>query len=567
MTETGHQPYTQRGDWWSRRPRRSRSDSKIAGVAGGLGHYLGVDPLLFRVGFAALTIVGGAGILLYCLLWLLLPAEGDEVSAGESLIGRGRSSVSPVLAVGLAIAIMITVLSSFSWGMPFWPALVIGMIAFHIARKQRRGPFRPGSDWDHRLRNTTQSFTSNQWQTQGGQRQGGQAEGTGHRSGWAGQNRPGGWGGPAWGPGSWGNWGCGSHGRSGWAGQTGPANQPAGFQGPDDAPSPFDTPAFWDGPEGPPSAAGPATSAPSGFTKTAPSTPGTAGPGGTPGGDFGGRTPTPFPDLTKRPADSGGTGPNVGTGPIGGSQPTDFGPDSAFPQARTTPPAWDPLGAAPFAWDLPDIELAPQTGSTLVKSRSASPVIARATIGTAAIVVAAQVIGIIAGWWTMSWAAIAGVALGIVAVGLLVQALRGRSMTLLAPGVLLCVATVGLALTGLSGTASVGQRTWAPPTSSLAPAYSLSTGDAFLDLSRIEVAPGKTVTTSLEVNAGQAEVTLPADVNVKVSCSANAGDVDCVGNTDDGLRVNQSFEDTSIESAGTLVIDVHVGTGQVRVTR
>ena len=93
-------------DWWSRRPRRSRSDSKVAGVAGGLGHYLGVDPILFRVGFVALTILGGAGILAYALLWLLLPAEGDEVSAGESLIGRGRSSVSPWLAAVLAVVIV-----------------------------------------------------------------------------------------------------------------------------------------------------------------------------------------------------------------------------------------------------------------------------------------------------------------------------------------------------------------------------------------------------------------------------------------------------------------------------
>ena len=150
MTETGHQPFTPRGDRWSRRPRRSRADSKVAGVAGGLGRYLGVDPILFRVGFVALTILGGAGVLAYCVLWLLLPADGDDVSAGESLIGRGRSSMSPALAVGLAIAIVISVTSSFSWGLPFWPALVVAVIAFHIARRQRRGPFRPGSDWEQR---------------------------------------------------------------------------------------------------------------------------------------------------------------------------------------------------------------------------------------------------------------------------------------------------------------------------------------------------------------------------------------------------------------------------------
>ena len=71
------------GDWWSRRPRRSGSDRKIAGVAGGVGRAFGVDPVLIRVAFVVLTIFAGFGLTLYVLGWLLLPADGDEVSPGE----------------------------------------------------------------------------------------------------------------------------------------------------------------------------------------------------------------------------------------------------------------------------------------------------------------------------------------------------------------------------------------------------------------------------------------------------------------------------------------------------
>src|SRR4051795_8193037 len=53
--------------------RRSRTDKMLGGVAGGLAEYSGIDPLLWRVGFVALTLAGGSGILVYLLLWVLMP--------------------------------------------------------------------------------------------------------------------------------------------------------------------------------------------------------------------------------------------------------------------------------------------------------------------------------------------------------------------------------------------------------------------------------------------------------------------------------------------------------------
>lgn len=66
----------------SARPlRRSRTNRQIAGVVGGLAEYFGVDPTLLRVAYVVISIVSAAfpGILVYLLLWLLVP-EADEPS-------------------------------------------------------------------------------------------------------------------------------------------------------------------------------------------------------------------------------------------------------------------------------------------------------------------------------------------------------------------------------------------------------------------------------------------------------------------------------------------------------
>ena len=48
-----------------KRLERSSSDRVIAGVAGGLGRYFDLNPSFFRIGFVVLTLLGGAGVLIY----------------------------------------------------------------------------------------------------------------------------------------------------------------------------------------------------------------------------------------------------------------------------------------------------------------------------------------------------------------------------------------------------------------------------------------------------------------------------------------------------------------------
>jgi phage shock protein PspC (stress-responsive transcriptional regulator) len=62
---------------------RSTTDRHIGGVAGGLGDYFGVDPVLFRVGFVAATLLSGVGALAY--LALLAFVKPDDHMAEEPL--------------------------------------------------------------------------------------------------------------------------------------------------------------------------------------------------------------------------------------------------------------------------------------------------------------------------------------------------------------------------------------------------------------------------------------------------------------------------------------------------
>jgi phage shock protein C len=56
--------------------RRSATDRMLGGVAGGLAEYSRIDPVLWRVGFVALALLG-PGIVVYALLWVLMtPAPG-----------------------------------------------------------------------------------------------------------------------------------------------------------------------------------------------------------------------------------------------------------------------------------------------------------------------------------------------------------------------------------------------------------------------------------------------------------------------------------------------------------
>lgn len=92
--------------------RRSRDDRMVAGVAGGLGRHFGIDPTIVRVLLIALTIVGGAGLLLYAAAWLFVPEDG----ADRALIHLGDELLKIVLIGVAAIAVLSTLGSGWWWG-------------------------------------------------------------------------------------------------------------------------------------------------------------------------------------------------------------------------------------------------------------------------------------------------------------------------------------------------------------------------------------------------------------------------------------------------------------------
>jgi phage shock protein C len=63
----------------TKRLHRSKQNAMFAGVAVGLAEYFNVDPTLVRLLFVALALTGGHGLLLYLILWAILPVEDRTV--------------------------------------------------------------------------------------------------------------------------------------------------------------------------------------------------------------------------------------------------------------------------------------------------------------------------------------------------------------------------------------------------------------------------------------------------------------------------------------------------------
>ncbi len=75
---------------------RSRSDRVIAGVCGGLGAYLHLDTTLIRIFFVILFLTSGIGVLLYLLLWILIPNQDETATArfDSDEVGRRAATMS-----------------------------------------------------------------------------------------------------------------------------------------------------------------------------------------------------------------------------------------------------------------------------------------------------------------------------------------------------------------------------------------------------------------------------------------------------------------------------------------
>jgi len=121
--------------------RRSRADRVIAGVCGGVGRYLGVDPVLIRIAFVVLAVAGaGGGVLVYIFAWIVMPEEKE----GEPL-GQVRPSFfeSARLVFGGALIVIGTILlldlAIPRFGKYVWPLSLIALgVAVIVQASPRR---------------------------------------------------------------------------------------------------------------------------------------------------------------------------------------------------------------------------------------------------------------------------------------------------------------------------------------------------------------------------------------------------------------------------------------------
>ena len=130
--------------------RRSRRDRVFFGVCGGIAEYFNVDPVLVRLAFVVITLAGGAGVLAYIVMAIIMP-DGEPVPVGSEeapfftegtpqtspVAGRNASMVGALILIGIGMLFLVDNLQWFGWFRPgiFWPLILIGIGAALLAKR------------------------------------------------------------------------------------------------------------------------------------------------------------------------------------------------------------------------------------------------------------------------------------------------------------------------------------------------------------------------------------------------------------------------------------------------
>jgi phage shock protein PspC (stress-responsive transcriptional regulator) len=124
-----------------KRLERSRSDRMVAGVCGGLARYFDIHPAFYRVGFVVLTLLGGAGILIYAAAALVIPDEGKEDSVATAALRNRRDRPWPLIGlalVGVALASLLSQATLWPHGDAWFVLLVAGAAILWITRHSNK---------------------------------------------------------------------------------------------------------------------------------------------------------------------------------------------------------------------------------------------------------------------------------------------------------------------------------------------------------------------------------------------------------------------------------------------
>ncbi|GAA2664154.1 MULTISPECIES: PspC domain-containing protein [Actinosynnema] len=242
------------------------------------------------------------------------------------------------------------------------------------------------------------------------------------------------------------------------------------------------------------------------------------------------------------------------------------------------PPAWDPLGAAPFAWDLPEPGAAPsaatveQRPEAVVACRRKRSRVGPLTFGAAMVVLAGSIVAAEHDpWFTLPH--IAGLLVGVLGLGMLIGALTGGggkglmwlAVPLSAVGVLASVAGFqdfrdfdGPAGSIKAVPVSVGE---------LEPSYEFGAGEVDLDL--VGLPEGETARTTVRLGAGTIRVRVPRNADVVATCHTNVGAVSCLDQERQGRQQSVTVDENGPDGPGGLKVELDLRTslGEVVVTR
>lgn len=85
--------------------RRSGTNRLVAGVCGGTGRHLGIDPFWIRAAFVILALAWGSGVALYLLAWWMIPDERASPGAARQAASlRGVALILGFFLIGAASA-------------------------------------------------------------------------------------------------------------------------------------------------------------------------------------------------------------------------------------------------------------------------------------------------------------------------------------------------------------------------------------------------------------------------------------------------------------------------------
>ncbi|MGQ5259731.1 PspC domain-containing protein [Micromonospora sp. ZYX-F-536] len=498
---------------------RPRDGRYLAGVCAAIGRATNTDPVLWRVLLAVLGFFGGIGILVYVAAWLIIPNEGDTASPVESMLGRGRSSMSPVTVIILGILVAASfgyIVTDAFRAVLLGAAILIGGAL--LLNRDSRGP----------------------------------------QAGTPGGPTPAGPVGPPPGPVPPVAWPAPAYGTVPPAGPL----QTAPLAGGD--------PAYTMGV--PPTAPSPTVGAQPGagaqpFASAQPVS-GTGPVSGQPAGT-GPQAGWPAPAAPAWPS----TGmPSTGwsSAPVTGAPTAPSGYPVAPPPPQTGyRPPFAPHG--PYASPAPAAYPRPKPPKPPKRPRERSP------LGAVTFSLIFLALGVVAlldllDVFDVGASAYFAAALATIGLGLLVGSWFGRARWLIALG-LVTVAALGTATVAESYDrirGVDGAVTWAPTDyRDLADRYENSFGDAVLDLRAIDFSKRESQVT-VAINFGQATVVVPPNVDVTTVADVNAGDATIFGNRSGGLdgRLREST-DLGADGAGggTLRLYIHVNAGNLEVTR